>query len=234
MVEKGKLYIIATPIGNLKDITIRAIEVLSSVEYIACEDTRKTGILLKSFEIPRRHMLISYYEQTEDVRIPNILNLLLNGKDVALVSDSGTPLISDPGYPLVREALNRKIKVVSVPGPSAFTSALVSSGQPPDKFIFLGFLPKKDGNRLKLLNNIKEANKNLESTVIFYEAPHRLIKTLKSVEEIFGDIHVTIARELTKIHEEIERLRISSIIESYEKKSPKGEFVILFNPKISN
>lgn len=229
--HNGNLYIVATPIGNLQDITLRAIEVLKSVNYIACEDTRKTGILLKSLKIEHRPMLISYYEQTEDLRIPNIINLLSNGLDVALVSDSGTPLVSDPGYPLVREALKEKINVVSIPGPSAVISALVSSGLPPDKFIFLGFLPKKEGNRIRLLTDLKEANKNLEATVVIYEAPHRLVKTLKSIESIFGDIKISIARELTKVHEQMFIANMHETILYYENKEPRGEFVILFSPK---
>lgn len=230
--EKGRLFIVATPIGNLKDITLRAIEVLESVEYIACEDTRKTGILLKELGISRKSMLISYYEQTEEARIPNILNLLQNGQDVALVSDSGTPLISDPGYRLVREARRMGLNVISIPGPSAVISSLVSTALPPDKFLFLGFLPKKEGNRTKLLSEVKESNKNLEATVIIYEAPHRLVKTLKSIESVYGEnLPVSVARELTKVHEEVFENDIKSMIEIYEKKSPKGEFVILFNPK---
>ncbi len=230
--ETGTLYIVATPIGNLKDITFRAIEILESVEYIACEDTRKTGILLKELGIVRKSMLISYYEQTEVARIPNILNLLLNGKNVALVSDSGTPLISDPGFRLVREARKINIKVISIPGPSAAISALVSAGLPPDKFLFLGFLPKKEGNKIRLLNEVKDSNSKLEATVIIYEAPHRLIKTLISIESVFGkNLLLTVARELTKVHEEVLEMEIGSLIEYYEKKSPKGEFVILFNTK---
>lgn len=231
MENAGILYLVATPIGNLGDITLRAIEVLRNVEYIACEDTRKTGILLKSLEINRKAFLISYYEETENARIPNILNLLINGKDVALVSDSGTPLISDPGFRLVREARRNNINVVSIPGPSAAISALVSSGLPTDKFTFLGFLPKKEGNKTRLLSEIKDSNKNVEATIIIYEAPHRLIKTLKSIESVFGDITISISRELTKIHEEVFEAKISEVIEKYEKINPKGEFVILFNPK---
>jgi 16S rRNA (cytidine1402-2'-O)-methyltransferase len=232
--HNGNLYIVATPIGNLQDITLRAIEVLKSVDYIACEDTRKTGILLRELGISRKSMLISYYEQTEDARIPNILNLLINGQDVALVSDSGTPVISDPGFPLVREVLKQGIKVISIPGPSALVSALVSSGQPPDKFLFLGFLPKKEGNKIKLLNQVKEANKNLEATVILYEAPHRILKTLSSLETVFGsELKITVARELTKVHEEVVNSDLKSLIENYESKTPKGEFVLLFNPKNS-
>lgn len=229
--EIGKLYVVATPIGNLKDITLRAIETLKSVEYIACEDTRKTGMLLKSIGVEKRAVLISYYEGTEDLRIPNILNILLNGKDVALVSDSGTPAVSDPGFRLTRECLKNNIKVESIPGPSALISALVSSGLPTDKFIFLGFLPKKEGNRLKLLNNTKDGNSKIEATVIIYEAPHRLLKVLISVKEVYGNINITIARELTKIHEEVKTDSVDNLIERFKKQDPRGEFVVLWNTK---
>lgn len=229
--ENGALYIVATPIGNLQDITFRAVEVLKTVDYIACEDTRRTGVLLKTLKIENHPMLISYYEQNEIVRIPNILNLLKNGRDVALVSDSGTPTVSDPGFKLVRECIKEDIKVISIPGPSASISALVSSALPTDKFIFLGFLPRKPGHRIKLLENLKLGNEKLEATVIIYEAPHRLIKTLGSVHDVFGNIRITVMRELTKIHEERIDENIEILIEKYEKQAPKGEFVILFSPK---
>jgi 16S rRNA (cytidine1402-2'-O)-methyltransferase len=229
--EKGILYVVATPIGNLKDITLRAIEVLTKVAYIACEDTRKTSLVLKTIGAVQKPMLISYYEETERARTPNIINLLQNGQDVALVSDSGTPLVSDPGFVLVRAAKENDIKVISIPGPSAAISALVSSGLPSDKFIFLGFLPRKEGNKTKLLDSLKESYKEIEATVIIYEAPHRLLKTLRSIEAIFGDINICIARELTKVHEETFSTRIKKAINHYEKKQPKGELVILFNLK---
>lgn len=217
--------------GNLRDITFRAVETLKLVDYIACEDTRKTGMLLKSIGVEKRAMFISYYEQTEDLRIPNILNLLLNGRDVALVSDSGTPGISDPGFRLVRECVKNNINVVSIPGPSALISALVSSGLPTDKFIFLGFLPKKEGNRLKLLRNTKEGNGKIEATVIIYEAPHRILKVFESIKEVYGNIEITIARELTKIHEEVSKDSVENLIDRFKKQAPRGEFVILWNTK---
>ncbi len=225
------MFIVATPIGNLQDITLRAIETLKSVDYIACEDTRKTGILLKSLNLNSHPMLISYYEQNEKVRIPNILNLLINGRDVALVSDGGTPTISDPGFRLVRQCLKENIKVVSIPGPSAVITAISSSGLPTDKFIFLGFLPKKPGHRLKLLKELQVSNKKLEATVIIYEAPHRLVKVLVDLNTVFGNINITLARELTKIYEEQVSSTIEEFLKKYEKKKPKGEFVILFSPK---
>lgn len=229
--DMGKLYVVATPIGNLQDITLRAIEVLKSVDYIACEDTRKSGILLKSIGIQTKPVLISFYEQVEQLRTQNILNLLINGRDVALISDSGTPTISDPGFRLVRECTRQNIKVVSIPGPSAVISAIASSGLPTDKFIFLGFLPKKEGHRATALKNVKEANKKLEATVIIYEAPHRLIKSLNSIQSVFGNIQITLMRELTKIHEERLFDYVEKIIQKYEKQAPRGEYVILFNPK---
>lgn len=229
--DSGKFYIVATPIGNLDDITVRALKVLSDAEYIACEDTRRTGGLLKALNISNGAMLISYYGHKEKERIPNIINLLKNGKDVVLVSDSGTPLISDPGYPLVRECFKEKIEVISIPGPTAAVSALVSSGQPPDKFIFLGFLPKKAGNRTRLLEETKKSNENLNSTIVFYVAPHKLELTLNEIKHIFGDIKISVAKELTKIHEEVLFDKITNLQENEKIKSPKGEFVILMNPK---
>lgn len=229
--EPGNLYLVSTPIGNMKDITLRAIETLQNVNYIACEDTRKTGTLLKTLGINKKHMLISYYNDTEDARIPNIINLLLNGEDVALVSDSGTPTISDPGFRLVRECKKNNIKVISIPGPTALISALASSGLPTDKFIFLGFLPKKEGNRNKLLEKIKTANSDIEATVITYEAPHRILKTIESIKKVFGNINLTILREITKIHEEALSMTTEEFIKHYSERSPKGEFVILWNTK---
>ncbi len=227
----GTLFIVATPIGNLQDITFRAFEVLKTVDYIACEDTRRTGILLKSFKIDHHPMLISFYEQNEIVRLPNILNLLKNERDVAIVSDSGTPTLSDPGFKLVRECIREGIKVISIPGPSASISALVSSGLPTDKFIFLGFLPRKPGHRLKLLENLKLGNEKLEATVIIYEAPHRLVKVLSSIHSVFGNIEIVIMRELTKVHEEKLQGKIEDLTLVFEKQVPRGEFVILFNNK---
>lgn len=227
----GTLYIVATPIGNLQDITKRAVDILRNVNFIACEDTRMTSRLLREIGVEKKQMLISYYEQTEDIRIPNIVNLLLNNQDVALVSDSGTPLVSDPGFPLVRECISNGIKTISVPGPSASISALVSSGLPTDKFIFAGFLPKKEGNRINLLKKLKKVNEELEATVIIFEAPHRLIRSLHSIKDVFGDIEITLARELTKIHEETIKDKITNLVEKYNKQKPKGEFVVLFNTK---
>ncbi len=227
----GTLFIVATPIGNLQDITLRAVEILKNADYIACEDTRKTGILLKSLGIPKKAMLISYFEHTEDIRIPNILNLLQNDQNVVLVSDSGTPTISDPGFRLVRACFEKGIKVLSIPGPSAVISSLASSGLPTDKFIFLGFLPRKEGNRKKMLQNLKEIEEKVEATAVIYEAPHRLAKTLLSIKECYGDKEIVIARELTKMYEETIHQKVSYFIDLYSKKEPKGEFVILISFK---
>ncbi|KKP94879.1 MAG: Ribosomal RNA small subunit methyltransferase I [Candidatus Levybacteria bacterium GW2011_GWA2_36_13] len=227
----GTLYIVATPIGNLQDITLRAIRLLKETEYITCEDTRKAHILLKSIGAEKNKFLISYFEGKEDERIPKIINLLKNGKDVALISDAGTPGISDPGFRVVRSALNEGIAVRTLPGPSAGISGLVISGLPTDKFIFLGFPPQKGGNRKRLFTNLKEVLKIIETTVIIYESPHKILRTLKNLEEIFGDIEVVIERELTKIHEEVVRAKISEFLDKYSRNKVKGELMILFSLK---
>lgn len=227
----GTLYVVATPIGNLDDLSYRAAKTLFKVNIIAAEDTRRTrGLLEKisdgSEEIP--HM-VSYYEQNEQQRIPEILSFLTSGMDVALVCDAGTPLISDPGFKLVRECLQQGIKVVSVPGPSSVLAALTSSGLPTDKFTFAGYPPRKPGHRKTFFENIKKSQEFLKTTVILFEAPHKLKKTLEEMQEIFGDVEIVLARELSKIHEEIKRSKISKALEVYKKKEPRGEFVVLFN-----
>ena len=226
----GILYIVATPIGNLQDITFRAIETLKKVDAIACEDTRKTGFLLKTFQIPNK-MLLSYYEQNEAKRIPEIINALKNGLNIALVSDAGTPTISDPGFKLVRECIKMGIKVESIPGPSSLISALVSSGLPTDKFFFVGYPPAKPGHRKKLFENIASMIQIIKATIILFEAPHKLIKTLEELKEVFGDIKIVVARELTKIHEEKRSEKISESLQHFKKINPKGEFVVLLNSK---
>ena len=235
----GTLYIVATPIGNLQDITLRAIQILKSADAIACEDTRKTGILLQqiipTYEVgstePRRSRLISYYEQNELQRIPEILNALKNGLNVALVSDAGTPTISDPGFKLVRECIREGIKVESIPGPSSVITSLVSSGLPTDKFLFVGYPPRKPGHRKALFENLTKLQYCIKVTIIMFEAPHKIVQTLQELKEVFGDMDIAISRELTKVHEEIRREKISSSIEHFSKITPKGEFVILFNLK---
>ena len=224
----GTLFIVSTPIGNLKDLTIRASEILSNVEYIACEDTRRTGTLLIQLpNVVRKAHLISYYEQNEIQRIPQIIGILKNGIDVALISDAGTPTISDPGFKLVRQSIVEGIKVESIPGPSSVLTALTVSGLPTDKFLFIGYLPRKEGHRKTLLEDIK--NQTVKATIIMFEAPHRLVKTLTEMQEMFGDIDIVVCRELTKLHEEVRREKISQAIEYFAKVTPKGEFVILFH-----
>ncbi len=242
----GTLYLVATPIGNLKDLSLRAIDILTKIQIIVCEDTRHTGLLLyrhpelvsgsnemlKRVQHDTKEMrptLLSYYEQNELRRIPQILNALKNGVDVALVSDAGTPTISDPGFKLVRECIAQGIKVESIPGPSSVISSLVVSGLPTDKFLFLGFPPKKSGHRKSLFEKVKSVNEFVKSTVIFFESPHHLLRTLGDLRAIFGDIDIVIARELTKIHEEIRREKISQSLAHFNKVLPKGEFVILFH-----
>lgn len=251
MSSSGTLYVVATPIGNLEDITIRAIKTLFSVDGIACEDTRKTGFLLKQLQSlysklvyytqeqgrqaqedlwqMKRADLISYYEQNELRRIPEIITALKNGLNIALVSDAGTPAISDPGFKLIRECVREGIRVESIPGPSSVTSALISSGLPTDKFLFVGYPPRKPGHRAKFWQNITTMIRIIRVTVIVFEAPHKLLKTLEELQTVFGDIEIVIARELTKVHEEVLRMKTSEAIEHFKIKLPKGEFVLLLN-----
>ena len=225
----GILYIIATPIGNLEDITLRAIKILKTVDAIACEDTRKTGMLLSRIlpEDINKPRLISYYEQNELQRIPEVINALKDGLNIALVSDAGTPTISDPGFKLVRECIREGIRVESIPGPSSVISSLVTSGLPTDKFLFVGYPPKKPGHRKTLFENLTKLP--IKTTIIFFEGPHHLLRTLSEMKEVFGDIDIVICRELTKIYEEIQRSKISSSIDHFTKTNLKGEFVILFH-----
>jgi 16S rRNA (cytidine1402-2'-O)-methyltransferase len=231
----GTLFIIATPIGNLDDITIRAIKTIFTVNVLACEDTRRTGMLLS--EIRKRHgvtfslpaanpKLIRFDNRGELNGAIELIGLLEAGQSVGLVSDAGTPLVSDPGYVLISQARKRGIRVESIPGASALLAALTSSGLPADKFTFFGYPPEKASHRMKLFNEILDSNSHVSSTYIFYAAPHKLIEMLENMKEAFGDIEVTLARELTKIHEEIRTERISTLLTNgFE---PKGEFVLLF------
>ena len=228
----GILYIVSTPIGNLQDITLRAIDIIKETEYIACEDTRKTGFLIKTlsekFGSFGDKYLFSVYEENEVSRISEVLRVLESDKNVVLVSDAGTPLISDPGFKLVRECIAKGVKVESIPGPSSVISALVVSGLPSDKFTFVGFLPKKPGHRLTLLENLKQSLGLVKSTVILFESPFRLVKTLGELEKVFGDREVVVVRELTKIHEEVKRGKVSELKLHFQKHSPKGEIIVLF------
>lgn len=232
----GTLFIVSTPIGNLDDITIRAIKTLFSVDIIACEDTRRTGLLLnqikqrsdllkQQFNNVTMQQLLRYDDRTEGQKTPEILDLLKRGKSVALVSDAGTPLINDPGFLLVRECLKRGIKVISVPGASAVLTALTSSGLPIDKFMFLGYFPEKKSHRRKLFNDLLSIHRCISSTYVFFCAPHKLLTTLKELQAVIGDKEVTICRELTKIHEECWKGKISEAIKKFAE--AKGEFVLL-------
>jgi len=225
------LYLVATPIGNLEDITFRALNALFSVEKILCEDTRKTLNLLNHYQKPGQRLpkLLSFYEENELKRIPEVISELQKGKEIALVTNSGTPAISDPGFKLVRECWRKGIKVISVPGPSSPIASLACSGLPTDKFLFLGFLPNKLGQRVKLLEKVKQATDTLPATVIFFESPFRLVKSLADLKNIFGDIEIVICRELTKIYEETKRGKVSALLNELKEKQPKGEFTILFH-----
>ena len=225
-IDMGILYIVATPIGNLADITLRALETLKSVDYVLCEDTRVTGQLLKRYEIDKK--LVSFNDFNEASKVGSVVGDLTSGANIALVSDAGTPLVSDPGYKLVRDAISNGIKVESIPGPTSLIAALTVSGLHPDKFTFLGYLPKQDGKRLKMLEAVNENQKNLKSTAIIFESPFRVLKTLESIRDVFGDIDVVICRELTKLHEEVRREKVSQSVAHFSQTKPKGEFVILF------
>ena len=192
----GTLYVVATPIGNLEDITLRALRILREVDLIACEDTRQTRKLLDRYGISRP--LVSYHEHNEQARADQLLRELEAGKNVALVSDAGTPLVADPGYRLVREARAHGVAVSPIPGPSALISSLSASGLPTDSFVFGGFLPAKKNQRRKAL----EAMSSYPETLVFYEAPHRILEALQDIAEVLGPRRITLARELTKIHEE--------------------------------
>lgn len=221
----SKLYIVPTPIGNLKDITFRAVEVLQEVDLILAEDTRTSGKLLKHFEI-KTHMQ-SHHMHNEHKTIENLIDRLKSGTTMALISDAGTPAISDPGYLLTRACIANNIEVDCLPGATAFVPALVNSGLPNDKFVFEGFLPVKKGRQTRLLFLAEETR-----TIIFYESPHKLIKTLTHFCEYFGeDRQVSVSRELTKLYEETIRGTAKEVLNHYTNKPPKGEIVIIVDGK---
>ncbi|HEY5585909.1 MAG TPA: 16S rRNA (cytidine(1402)-2'-O)-methyltransferase [Ruminiclostridium sp.] len=221
MSEKGTLYLVATPIGNLQDITFRAINTLKDVDVIAAEDTRHTIKLLNHFEIKKP--LISYYEHNKIVKGNYLIEQLLVGKNIALVSDAGSPGISDPGEDMVRLAIDNDIKVTMIPGPVAAVTGIVISGLPTGRFVFEGFLPMNKRTRQERLKQLKDETR----TIIFYEAPHKLPHTLKDMYNAWGDRRIALARELTKIYEEVIRCSLFEAMERYQNESPRGEFVVI-------
>jgi 16S rRNA (cytidine1402-2'-O)-methyltransferase len=216
----GTLYVVSTPIGNLGDITYRAVEVLKTVDYIAAEDTRHSRILLNHFNF--KNSLLSYHENNSSQQIPKILNKINSGLNIAIISDAGTPGISDPAYRLIRESLKNNIKIVPIPGVSALLTAIMAAGLPTDRFIFEGFLPPKKGRKIRIKNI-----KNETATLIFYESPKRLFRTLNDLYKILGNRPVVVCRELTKLHEQFKRDSLRGLIEYYSNVNPKGECVVL-------
>ena len=221
----GILYIVPTPVGNMEDMTLRAIRILKEVDLVLAEDTRTSGVLLKHFDI--KNQLLSHHKFNEHGTSAGIVSRLLAGQDVALISDAGTPGISDPGFFLVREAVKAGVEVQTLPGATAFVPALVSSGLPCDRFAFEGFLPQKKGRQTKLLSRANE-----ERTMIFYESPYRLLKTLEQFAEAYGaERRVSVCREISKIHEESVRGTLSEVIAHFREHEPKGEIVIVLAGK---
>ena len=223
--HSGTLYVVATPIGNLEDLTFRALKILEKVKLIACEDTRQTRKLLTAYKIKKE--LLSYFQPKEKKKIPQIINRLKKGEDVALVSDAGTPGISDPGFPLIRETINQGFRVVPIPGASAATAALSAAGLPTHRFLFLGFPPPKKEATKKLLLSLKGE----PGTLIFYLPPRKLPSFLLLIEETLGERQVVYAREMTKIFEEFSRGTPKELIDSLKKSSYKGEATVLVGPE---
>lgn len=220
------LYIVPTPIGNLKDISLRALEELNLADEIICEDSRRTSLLLNHYHIQKPLVILNDFNEGKN--ISSIVEKLKSGKNLALVSDAGTPLIQDPGYKLVRECINQNIEVDSLPGPTAAVTALTLSGLPPDKFFFLGYLPEKSGKRLSLFQSLQTTDYRLQTTFIFYIAPFKLVKPLEEMQNIFGDINLTLAKELTKVHQSVSSKKVSEWLQELKQKPPKGEYVGLF------
>lgn len=223
--ENGKLYLVPTPIGNLKDITLRALEILQEADVIAAEDTRQTLKLLNHFEIKKS--LISYHKFNEQNKSDKIIELLMEGKKVALVSDAGTPGISDPGSVIVQRCIEKKLDFEVLPGATAITTALVYSGLDTTKFLFRGFLPRENKERKTITDELLQS----QETLVFYEAPHRLVDTLSFLFDTFGDRRIAVCRELTKLYEEIYRGTLSEAIQYFEEKKPRGEFVLVLEGK---
>ena len=217
----GILYIVPTPVGNLEDMTLRAIRILKEVDVVLAEDTRTSGILLKHFDI--KNQLLSHHKFNEHGTAAGVVSRLLAGENIALISDAGTPGISDPGFFLVREAVKAGVEVQCLPGATAFVPALVSSGLPCDRFVFEGFLPQKKGRQTKIQSLADE-----ERTMVFYESPYRVVKTLEQFAEAFGgDRPVSVCREISKVHEESVRGTLTEVIAHFKEHEPRGEFVIV-------
>jgi 16S rRNA (cytidine1402-2'-O)-methyltransferase len=223
-IEKGTLYIVATPIGNLDDISFRAVKILSGADAIAAEDTRKTRTLLHHLNVQKE--LISYFSYNEEKRTPYLLSRLKEGQSIALVSDAGTPGISDPAFHVVREAISAGISVKAIPGAAAFLAALIVSGLPMDRFVFEGFLPSKKGRQTRLKELAQERR-----TVLLYESPHRIIRTLQEILQHFGDRDISVSRELTKKFEEVIRGKTSEVLQVLSSRPLKGEFAIVIAGK---
>lgn len=217
----GTLYLVATPIGNLQDISFRALETLKQVDLIACEDTRQAAKLLSCHQIHKP--LVSFHDHNERSRTPELLQQLREGRSIALVSDGGTPLINDPGWWLVHRAIEEQVPTSWIPGAAALIGALALSGLPTDRFVFEGFLPPKSGARRKRL----EALRTEERTIIFHESPHRVVKTLHDIHAVLGNLPMACARELTKKFEEVRRGPVSELIEFFDHHPPRGEFVLV-------
>jgi 16S rRNA (cytidine1402-2'-O)-methyltransferase len=222
--NSGCLYLVATPIGNLEDISLRALRILKEADLIACEDTRQTLKLLSHFEI--RKPLESYHEHNEMTRAPELVLRMESGARVALVSDAGTPVISDPGHRLVSLCLRHNIPIIPIPGPSAIVAALAACGLPCEEFTFAGFLPARSGERRRRLQALASEPRS----IVLYEAPHRLRATLRDALEMLGDRHAAIARELTKVHEEFARGRISELTRTFDEREPRGEITLIIGP----
>ncbi len=217
----GSLYLVSTPIGNLEDITLRGLKTLKEVDLIACEDTRRTLKLLNHYQI--RNHLVSYFEHNRIRRGRYLIGKLKEGKNIALVSDAGTPGISDPGFHLVKLAVESGIRIIPIPGPTALIAALSVSGLPTHNFLFHGYLSPKKGKKRKELESLRDER----GTIILYESPHRLLSTLRDVLEVLGNRSLVVTRELTKIYEEAVRGRATEVLAKFEKRKPRGEFVIL-------
>src|SRR5271154_2680643 len=224
--SRGCLYLVGTPIGNLEDLTLRALRILKEVDQIACEDTRHTQKLLTHYDIHKS--LVSYHEHNEITRAPELVVAMEAGAKIALVSDAGMPLVSDPGHRLVTLCVRHKIPVIPIPGPSALLAALSASGLPNEEFLFVGFLPNRSGERRRALERLRIEDR----TIIFYEAPHRVAETVTDAQEILGDRSACLAREVTKLHEEFRRGKLSELAASLEERPARGEITLLIGAAV--